>query len=431
MQAEIVATGDEILTGALVDSNSAFLAQQLELIGIGVARHHTVGDSQGDIEAVLCEVSQRVDLALVTGGLGPTTDDLTAQAAASASAVPLVLNLAALADIEQFFAARKRVMTPSNRKQAMIPEGARLLRNEVGTAPGFAMKMGRCWFYFMPGVPGEMRKMFREQVVPHIRKTFGKNLSPARVRTITTFGLPESEVGERVAQVEKLFPGIKLGLRAKFPEIQVKLYGRHDSHLKNTQSPVISSGSPDTVGLANFEKAVKWVCSQLGHHLVSDQGLSLPVVVGNLLKQHLFTLAVAESCTGGLVAHLLTNTPGSSSYFRGGVVAYANEIKSGVLHVAPDIIASHGAVSEQVVEQMAVGVRRICGSDFGLATSGIAGPDGGSQAKPVGTVCIGLATAETVVSRRYRLFFGNRNAHKTIFAAVALNRVRLHLLKHI
>ncbi len=411
MRAEILATGDEILTGALVDSNSAFLAEQLELLGLEVARHHTVGDSLEEIVDVLTEMGRRADLAVVTGGLGPTTDDLTARAAAEAAGVSLVLDKEALADIERFFAERKREMTPSNRKQAMIPEGARVLRNKVGTAPGFALKIGRCWACFMPGVPGEMRTMFRDRVLAHIRETFGRDLHPAVVRTVTTFGLPESEVGERVAAVESLFKGVRLGLRARFPEIQVKLYGRLGRQQEED----------------DLDGAVAWVCSRLGHNLVSDQGLSLPEAVGRLLRQKGATVAVAESCTGGLIAHLLTNVAGSSDYLLGAVVAYANQVKTGVLKVDPDVIAARGAVSRQVVEQMAIGVRSLTGADYGVATSGIAGPTGGSPEKPVGTVCIGLASARGVVSRRYRLFFGSRQAHKTIFAAVALNRLRLSL----
>lgn len=413
MRAEILATGDEILGGALIDSNSAFLAEQLELLGLEVTRHHTVGDNLEELVAVLEEIGKRADMAVVTGGLGPTSDDLTAQAAAEAAGVSLVLDRQALDDIKGFFATRNREMTPSNRKQAMLPAGAIVLPNRIGTAPGFAIRMGRCWFYFMPGVPGEMRRMFKDQVVPHIRQVFDKELHPARVMTITTFGLPESEVGERVAQVEHLFRGIKLGLRAKFPEIQVKLYGRCDDRQQN----------PDPLS-----KAAAWVCDRLGHNLISDRGLSLPAVVGQLLKQKQATVAVAESCTGGLIAHMLTNVAGSSDYFLGAVVAYANRVKTNVLKVDPDIIESLGAVSEQVVEQMASGVRNLTGADFGLATSGIAGPAGGSREKPVGTVCIGLATGKGVISRRYRLFFGSREAHKTIFAAVALNRLRLGLL---
>ncbi len=412
MRAEILATGDEILTGALIDSNSAYLAEQLELLGVEVVRHHTVGDNIRELVAMLAEVGRRADLAVVTGGLGPTTDDLTAQAAAEAAGVSLVLDNKALADIEQFFADRKREMTPSNRKQAMIPQGAFILRNQIGTAPGFTLKIGRCWFYFMPGVPGEMRKMFQGQVLAHIREAFDKELHPAVVRTITTFGLPESEVGERVAGVESLFKGIKLGLRARFPEIQVKLYGR-------------SGRRPQ--GQDNLEEAARWVCHRLGHNLVSDQGHCLPEVVGQLLRQNRSTVAVAESCTGGLIAHLLTNVAGSSDYLLGAVVAYANQVKTGVLKVDPRAIADRGAVSREVVEQMAKGVCNLTGADYGVATSGIAGPTGGSPEKPVGTVCIGLATPEGIFSRRYRLFFGSREAHKTIFAAVALNRLRLSL----
>lgn len=413
MKAELLATGDEIRTGALVDSNSAYLAEHLEHRGVSVVRHSSVGDDLDDLVAVIKEIGARADIAVVTGGLGPTVDDRSAEAAARAADVELMLNEQALANIEAFFKKLGRPCSESNRKQALIPHGAECLPNAVGTAPGFSLAIGRCTFFFLPGVPQEMKKMFSEQVLAKLDALPGAQRRFHLTRTLSSFGLPESVVGEKVAGVERLFPEITLGLRAKSPEIQVKLY--HQGH-------------DQQAGIDLLESAAQWVSQQLGSHIFSVEGASMAAEVGKLLVAGKATLAVAESCTGGLVANWLTNTPGSSDYFLLSAVTYDNQAKVNVLGVSPDTIMQYGAVHEQIAAQMAQGARQVGGADYGLAITGIAGPSGGTPEKPVGTVCIAVASAEATVTRRLLFSFGRRLMKKRIFAMAALDTLRRVLL---
>jgi nicotinamide-nucleotide amidase len=412
MIAEILATGDELRTGALSDSNSALIAEALIHNGVDVSRHLTVGDDLEVLKTVFREIAGRADLAVVTGGLGPTRDDLTAEALAGAAGVPLVEDARALAEIEAFFSRRNRTVSPSNRKQALLPQGAAALYNPVGTAPGFRLRLGRCFFYCLPGVPFEMSKMLAEQVIPHVRALQGATRYYLS-RTLACFGLPESVVGEKVAALNDHFPKVKLGLRAKFPEIQVKLYldcvNRH-------------------AGEALLESSATWVAEQLGPYLFSMQGESMSATVGRLLKEAGATLALAESCTGGLIADWLTDTAGSSDYFLFSAVTYADATKKTILGVPPETLAQHGAVHEITAEAMAQGARQVAGSTYGLATTGIAGPGGGSEQKPVGTVCIALAGPGGFRhSRRFHFTYGGRLMNKQIFAMSALDMLRRKL----
>lgn len=409
MIAEILATGDEIRSGALVDSNSAHIAQELETMGAAVTRHLCVGDDMDQLTAVLGEMAARADLAVVTGGLGPTIDDITAEAAARAAGVSLVLNKTALLAIEAFFASRGREMGPSNRKQAMIPQGADMIPNPVGTAPGFCLSLGKCLFFFVPGVPFEMKQMMADAVLPAIRSRFGKERETVRVKTLSTFGLPESATGEKLEGIESVFPGIKLGLRAKFPEIQVKLY---------------YAGQDEAAVDALLTAGTEWVRERLGHWLFSETGQSMEEAVGDLLRQKGATLAIAESCTGGLIAHKMTNVSGSSDYFLFSGVTYSNEAKIKVLGVSKETLKQHGAVSEETAREMAEGARRIAGADYAVSTTGIAGPEGGTSEKPVGTVCIGIASPDEVKARRFVLTFPSRRMNKTMFAVTALDGLR-------
>ncbi|MCP4346134.1 MAG: competence/damage-inducible protein A [Desulfobacterales bacterium] len=409
MIAEILSTGDEIRSGALVDSNSAYMAQKLEEAGIEVMRHCCVGDDMEQIVSVLKEIGTRSDVALVTGGLGPTEDDLTTEAAAKAVGVELVLDNEALSQIEEFFKKRNYPMSASNRKQAMLPKGAGCLYNPVGTAPGFVLKIDRCHFFFMPGVPHEMYKMLSDKVLPRIHELQGDNRQFCMVKTISTFGLGESAAGEKLAGLAEQFPGIKLGLRAKFPEIQVKLYGY---------------GEDENILNSLIDNASQWVLQQMGNKVFSVEGRSMEAETGELLRQKNATIALAESCTGGLISHWLTDVPGSSDYFLFSGVTYSNEAKTEVLGVSPDTLAQYGAVHEETAKEMAQGARQISGATYGLSTSGIAGPDGGTEDKPVGTVCIGLATPHGTESRRFIFPFGRRSMNKTIFAMTALNILR-------
>jgi nicotinamide-nucleotide amidase len=414
MKAEILATGDEIRSGALVDSNSAYISVRLEENGVEVMRHTSVGDHLPTLVSTLREIGRRTDVAVVTGGLGPTTDDLSAEAAAQAAGVELAFDPAALENVESFFRKFNRPMTASNRKQALLPAGARILYNPVGTAPGFSLTIEKALFFFLPGVPYEMKRMLTEHVIPAIIDFQGDAAMHSRVKTITTFGLPESLAGEKMAAVEAEFPGIKLGLRANFPQIQVKLYGR-DTDADRLDRRLADAG--------------KWAVERLGSQVISEDGESMEAVVGRLLVKRAATLALAESCTGGLMASWLTNVAGSSEYFLFSGVTYSNRAKMDVLSVNPDTLDTVGAVHEDTAREMAEGARRVAGATYGLSTSGIAGPDGGTEEKPVGTVCIGLAGPDGSCGKRFYFPFGKRLMNKKIFAMAALDMLRRELLK--
>ncbi len=413
MIAEIMATGEEIRSGALIDSNSAYIADKLEEVGVFVARHTCVGDDLDLLISAFKEIGSRADVAVVTGGLGPTSDDLSAQAAAAAAEVSLVLNQTARQSLENFFKERKRVLNPASQKQALLPEGAQCFANPIGTAPGFSIKIGKCLFFFLPGVPGEMRRMLSDSVLPQLNQNLGATRNFYRVKTLSTFGLTESKVFERLAGLENTFPEISLGLRVKFPEIQVKLYanGPNKQQLND-----------------NLESTARWVTDKMGNKVFSQQGDPMEKAVGQLLREKQATLALAESCTGGLIANMLTNESGSSDYFVFSGITYSNQAKIDILNVSAETIRIHGAVHENTAKEMARGARSISGATYGLATSGIAGPTGGTKDKPVGTVCIGLATPHASVGHRFYFWLGNRIMNKQVFAVAALDVLRRELL---
>jgi len=413
MIAEILATGDEIRSGALIDSNSAHIAQQLEEAGVEVIRHSCTGDDLDVLASILREIGDRSDIAVVTGGLGPTADDLSAEAAATAAGVDLVLDNKALGWVEEAFEKRKWPMSESNKKQAVLPEGAEPLYNPVGTAPGFLLKIGRCSFFFLPGVPFEMRRMISDTVLPRLIKMQGNHREFHLSRTITTFGLGEASTNERLAGLTERFPGIKLGLRAKFPEIHIKFY---------------VCGNDEGVLKKMMEEGAEWIAQKMGNNVISPQGASMEEVVGNLLNQKKATVAVAESCTGGLVSHWLTNVPGSSDYFLFSGVTYSNQAKIDVLGVSSETLKEFGAVHEETAKEMADRVRRISGATYGLSTSGIAGPGGGTSEKPVGTICVGLATPSAVEGHWFGFPFKRRSRNKQIFAMTALDLLRRELM---
>ncbi len=413
MIAEILSTGDEIRSGSIIDSNAAYLAERLEEAGVEVTRHSCVGDDLEILVSILKEISGRADIAVVTGGLGPTTDDLTAEAAAKAKGIELALDLDALASIENIFKKLNFPMSSSNKKQAMLPEGAECIYNPVGTAPGFIVTIGSCLFFFLPGVPREMRRLFSDGVLPRIERLQGENRELCLVKTVSTFGLTESAIGERLAGLPEKFPELQLGLRAIFPEIHVKLYAR---------------GKNENDIHKLLDTATGWIEDTIGKRVISTDGNSMEVVVGNLLRQKKATLAVAESCTGGLIAHLLTEVPGSSDYFLYSGVVYSNEAKINVLGVSSATLEKYGAVHEETAKELAEGARRVAGATYGLSTTGIAGPGGGTDDKPVGTVCIGLATPDCSKGFKYNFAFGDRSMKKRIFAITALDILRREIL---
>ena len=411
MIAEILSTGNEVLLGDIVDTNSSYLCRRLKEIGITVAGITAVGDDVETICRRLQRIAGRADVCLVTGGLGPTQDDVTAEACAAAAGTELALDNRALASMEVFFAMRGYEITPANRKQAMLPAGADVIENNWGTAPGFGMTIKACRFFFMPGVPSEMTAMFRARIRPQLSEMTG-DAGEINVQRLMVFGLGESAVGERLDGFDERFPGIHLGFRARFPLIEVKLVAGGDD-----------GPEPDMAG------AKDWIAVQLGSKVISHEGLTLAEETGRLLARAGQTLSVAESCTGGLIANMITDVPGASDYFLFSATTYANSAKTDILGVGAQTLIDHGAVHEETAREMAAGARRAGRSDWAVSTTGIAGPAGGTDEKPVGTVCIGVAGPDGASARRFVRNMGDRGRNKQIFAAIALEMLRRELAK--
>lgn len=414
MRAALLSIGDEIVSGLTTDTNSGYIAGQLRAIGVEPVAGFSAPDDERAIVRAFERALEEADVAISTGGLGPTADDLTTAVVARLAGRPLRLDEPSLALVEERFRSRGMEMPANNRKQALFPEGSTIVPNPLGTAPGFICPVGRGGairhVVCLPGVPREMERMVAETVVPWL-----EGLRPGRrfaSRTFSTFGLSESRLDELLEGV--VAPGeARLAFRAAFPRIQAR---------------VTVSGAPGDDLEATLDGVEERVRERLGAHLyaVGDEGME--ETVGRLLRERGLTLAVAESCTGGLVGHRITEVPGSSEYFLLGVVTYSNEAKERILGVRPETLRSAGAVSTQTAEEMAAGVRKLSGADLGLATTGIAGPGGGTPEKPVGTVCVALAWEGGAWSRRYDLGERSRDWVKGMTAQVALDRVRRHLL---
>ncbi len=405
MTCAVLCIGTELTRGELVNTNATWLASALTDLGFDVVEDVVVDDDRARIGATLERLGKTVRVVICTGGLGPTTDDLTTEAVASALGVRVVRDEASLEAIRRRIEKAGRSLTASNAKQADFPQGADILSNPVGTAPGFGVTVGGASAFFMPGVPREMQRMFEEQVVPRIRTLATQNTHQVRLRT---YGLPESLVGERLAGVEEAFPGVVIGYRAHFPEIEVKVLARASS----------SESAHELCDRATVE-----VRARLVDVVYGDVDDTFAGVVGRVVRNKGFTLAIAESCTGGLVGHMVTREPGASDFLLVDAVTYANSAKTRLLGIDEEVIRGHGAVSSEVAAAMAEGVRRVSGADVALSLTGIAGPGGGTAAKPVGTVFIALASATgtTVVEKH---FLGDRLQIQTAAAYAGLDLVR-------
>ncbi len=411
MRAEVISVGTELLLGQITDTNAVRLAQVLAEAGVDLFFKQTVGDNLTRIQEALRLALTRADLVLMTGGLGPTEDDLTVEAVAGALGLPLHREASVEEQIRAFFAARRRAAPESVYKQALIPAGAQVIPNRRGTAPGVVISHGGATVVIMPGVPAEMEGMVQDFLIPWLRARTGGVVIRSRVLKVT--GLGESAVEEQIRDL----------LHLKTPTIApyAKL---GEVHLRLT-----AKGSPDEVqrALAAGETAIR---QRLGHLVFAADEESLEEVTGRLLRAAGKTLAVAESCTGGLIGDRLTNVPGSSAYFLQGVVAYSNAAKVALLGVAPELLERHGAVSAPVALAMARGVQRQAGSDLALGVTGIAGPTGSSAEKPVGLVFGALVDREEEKVQEWR--FGaeaGRRGIKHLASQAALNLLRLHLLR--
>jgi len=407
-RAAIVSTGDELTTGRIVDSNAAWIADKLFELGVDVACVVTVGDYPERLEWAWREALDRAQLVISTGGIGPTADDLTSETVARVVGVPLVEDKATSDRLRRFFEASGREMPINNLKQALMPQGAVIVPNPLGTAPGYRVAHGDRHIVVLPGVPREMKPMVEDTVLPWLRTQRGGEVHLAR--TFQTFGITESGLDEAVAGVVDPAEG-RVSFRASFPEVSVR---------------VVVHGEPDAAA-ARLRVVGDRLRDTIGPYCYAEGAVTLEETVGKLLREQGLTVATAESCTGGLVTHRLTNVPGSSAYVLGGVMAYSNSAKRDLLGVSATTLDAHGAVSEETAAEMAAGARRTLGADVAVATTGIAGPDGGTPEKPVGTVCFGLATATETVASRYQLW-GTRDWVKLLASQVALEWLRRHAL---
>ena len=408
MTVAVLSIGTELTRGELINSNAAWLSAALTDLGFEVVEHCTVDDDQARIVEALGRLAAHAQMIVSTGGLGPTTDDLTTAAVAHAIGVALVRDDGALDSIRRRFEKLGRTMSESNAKQADFPEGASILSNPIGTACGFESAVGKARAFFMPGVPSEMKRMFDEQVTPRIRELAANDTHQIHIRT---FGLGESVVGEKLAGIEAANPGVTIGYRAHFPEIEVKVHARAGD---KASARVLA------------EKATAEVRSRLGDIIFGDGHDSFAGVVGRALRTRSTTLAIAESCTGGLVGHMVTKEPGASDFLLLDAVTYANSAKQRVLGVDEDVLRGHGAVSAEVAAAMAEGARRVSGADVGLAITGVAGPGGGSDDKPVGLVFLAVTTTQGTVVKECR-FAGERSSIQILAAYTGLAMVKAAL----
>ncbi len=414
MQAALLTVGDELLIGQIVNTNASWMGESLNDIGVSVEQMITVGDDAPAIISTLNRLNGNIDLLLITGGLGPTHDDLTKKAVADYAGVGMSTDPEVLAHLEAFYKQRGRAFTAARAEMAVVPEQFEVLRNSVGSAPGL-------WYThpgdrlmhiaLMPGVPYEMKAIMQEEVMPRLHAMPG-TLEIQQVHLLTA-GIGEADLARKIGDVSPfLGKNVKL---AYLPNAETGVRLRLTVHGHEA--------APAQEKLDAFEAYIR---SRIGPHIYGTKGDTLEAVVGQLLVDQGRTIALAESCTGGLIADRLTNVPGSSAYVMGGVVAYDNAVKEEILKVPPEVINAHGAVSEAVAIHMAQGIRRIMKTDVGVSTTGIAGPGGGTPDKPVGTVWFAYVDANAVYSRKLRLT-KQRRLNKVLTSMVGLNIIRLQL----
>ena len=411
MKAAIITIGDEILIGQTVDTNSAWIGSELSKSGFDVFRITSVHDSRQDILYSLNEVSGKADVVLITGGLGPTSDDITKPVLCEFFNTRLVENKEVLNMIEEMMRRRNNPMNENNRRQAHVPESCRVLRNARGTAPGMWFEKDGTIFISMPGVPSEMQYIMTEHVIPELNRRF---TSQAIIhRNIMTYGTFEAKLAEILTDFEKELPeNIKLAYLPSSGVIKLRLTGR---------------GNDRNILQKQMNDQVNALYGTIPELIYGENEDSLEKVIGDLLNAKNKTACTAESCTGGEIAHLLTGIPGSSVYYKGSVIAYANSVKTNILRVPDEILRKHGAVSEEVARYMADEARKLLNSDYCVATSGIAGPDGGTETKPVGTLWMAVSSESGTIAEN-RVFGTDRLTNIKRFSLAALNLLRKQII---
>jgi nicotinamide-nucleotide amidase len=408
----IITIGDELLIGQVIDTNSAWMAQELNSAGFWVNRRVAIGDGRVDIMKALDEESAHAEIVLITGGLGPTADDITKPVLCEYFNTTLVVNEEALENVRNIFVKiLQRPLIERNLKQAEVPASCMVLQNKLGTAPGMLFEKNGKIFVSMPGVPHEMKGMMKEQVIPYLRNKFKTNFISHR--TLLTAGVGESSLADHIRDFESALPAhIKLAYLPNYGMVRLRLTANTD------QKDGLET---------ELDRLFSVLKSLVSVWMVSDEDISLQETLGKLLTGRKQTISTAESCTGGYVAHLITSIPGSSGYFRGSVVAYDNYIKKKILGVDPAILSVHGAVSEETVRAMVSGAILAMETDFAIATSGIMGPGGGSEKKPVGTVWIAAGNATEIITQKLWFRF-DRQRNTELTAANVLNLLRRFIL---
>ncbi|HBF12682.1 MAG TPA: competence/damage-inducible protein A [Deltaproteobacteria bacterium] len=411
---EILTIGDELLSGNVVNTNQSYLSDKLWLAGFQVEYHSSVRDDASKIKEALLLAADRADIVLVSGGLGPTADDFTLEIAAKTFKKKLVLDKNYLTYLERLFTQWGRPLSENNKKQAYVPQGAQTFMNKVGTAPGVGVKYKKAHFYFFPGVPAELKQIFSDFVFPEIISSRKEKIF-FESKILKCFGAAEADLDLALKDlyINRLdIENVRIGFRAHFPETYIKL-SAWDKDAKKAKGQLFLA-----------ESKVK---ERVEKYVYGEGEDTLEAVVGKLLIEHKKFLSVAESCTGGLIANRITNIAGSSSYFLGGVVSYSNESKIKILGVSADTIKKQGAVSPQCALEMAQGIRRITKADYGISVTGIAGPDGGTLGKPVGTVHIALASEKGTKEKKFVLP-RRRDWFKLLVSSLALDGLRKELL---
>ncbi|OJZ00021.1 MAG: damage-inducible protein CinA [Sphingobacteriales bacterium 40-81] len=412
MYASIITIGDELLIGQVVDTNSAWIAQELNKAGIWLRRRISVGDSKEEIVNALNTEMKDAAIVLITGGLGPTADDITKPVLAEYFGGKLVVDKGALENVQQIFARLNRPMIERNMKQAEVPDVCTVIPNKRGTAPGMWFEKDGNIIVSMPGVPHEMKGMMTDYVIPRLQQYF--TFPFIDHRTLLTAGIGESFIAEKIQDWENTLPSnFKLAYLPNYGMVRLRITGS-DSNNEKLQQQLNASFN----ALKTYVK--EW--------LVVDEDIPLAKVIGKLLNEKKATVSTAESCTGGYIAHLITSFAGSSDYFKGSVVSYANEVKENVLHVKQEILLTDGAVSEATVRQMITGVMAAMHTDYAVATSGIMGPGGGTPDKPVGTVWIAAGSRNRIIAEKFHFRY-DRERNIEMAAIYALNMLRKCILE--
>ncbi|BAV04605.1 nicotinamide-nucleotide amidase [Filimonas lacunae] len=411
----IITIGDELLIGQVVDTNSAWMAQQLNLAGFNVHHRVAVGDTWEDIWEALDQESKRAQIILITGGLGPTADDITKPLLCQYFNGKLVRHEPTLQHLEQLFTQiLKRPLTDRNRHQADVPDVCTVLSNERGTAPGMLFEKDNRVFISLPGVPHEMQGIMTKHVIPLLQERFNPGIVAHRY--LLTAGIGESDLADRIQEFETALPGfIKLAYLPHYGMVRLRLTARGEKG----EQHIISTLEEQFTLLQTYVQDV----------MVVNEDISIQAMVGKLLLERKQTMATAESCTGGYISHLITAMPGASAWFNGSVVSYSNKIKETVLNVTPETFTTTGAVSEETVTQMLTGILRVMNTDYAIAVSGIMGPDGGTHEKPVGTVWVAVGNAQHTETRKFQFRYDRmRNIEMT--AINALNMLRKFIQTH-